>query len=632
VPNCAPHLSRILLGFAVAAGVIATLSCDLPNEIDDPGSQGPAATCFDYGQQLLVVSSIPVGGAGEIAVIDHCAYVAAESLNIIALDAEGQPIEIDGVPIRASRLAAAGEVLCTTLYDRLSIVDATPGHRGEEIGKLSLPFGIQDLSADDRYAYLLSYEHGLWIVDIGDPSAPRISGSVDIPVTVPFPQSANPLAVRGNLACAIFAQELWVIDVSNRSSPQRMGHLAIEEYPEAVAMVDHYAVTLAGRKITVVDIGNPAAPHVVLTTDMSGTYARNIVFAGTRAYVCGGDVVIIDLSRPTSPVVAGRLSGVDARTIAVDGERMFLGRYEGLLVAKLPSTRRPAPLLWVNAQGDAFRTALKPPIACVAGGFRGLWVMDIEGNPGVVARLDFDGAVHDVVCDSAYAYVAAGRSGLAVVEAGVDLPPRVIGQLGLPSESLAIALDGHRAYLAQGDMGLWIADVSDPRAPRVLGSLDTDGAVDLVIRDGRAWIADTFGLVVADVTDPEHPRFRTGIEVPEANALTLEGNDAYVVSERGRLQVIDISAPDAPKLAGYLEFPSAMRDVAIDGDYAYLATEMGLMVADISDPDEPVLVGMAYDGLTSGVLVDEASNRLYVANGNLTVIRRQCDVERGVWR
>jgi len=628
------HERRHILAIALAAGCISVLSCEMPIDLDEqpPGS---TATCIDYGQQLQIASSIPLSSNNhDVEVIDGWVYVASRNLTVIEMDPQGGAAMVKETTVRADRLAASGSTLCATDFDRLLLIDASSAHRGEVLGETSLPFMVRSIAADNSHAYLLTRDRGLWIADISDRSAPQIVGSVDIPAGEYSFDETNAVAVLGNTACAITSTDLWVIDVSDRTSPRRVGHLRMNAlYIRALAMIDHYAVLNVDGDIAVIDI-RPSQPTVVVTTNLARMFVEDMVFDGTRAYLCGDDVVIVDLARPTSPVIAGRLTEVEGRAIATDGELVYVVGRHGLLVAKPPTTRRPTPLMVVNAQGDAFRTALQPPIAFVAGGFRGLWVIDMERTPGVVGRLDFYGWVFDVACDSTYAFLAAGSNGLAVAEGRLDVPPRLVSQLQLPSESRAIVLEDTLAYLAQADLGLWIVDVSDPLTPRLLGSVDTAMAFDLVIRDGRAWIADFgFGLVAADVTDPEHPRIVAGVETESASvrALALDGDYAYLVSEDGRLQLIDISNPGAPKFAGHLEFPSVMRDVAIDGHFAYLATEMGLMVADVSDPMAPTFVGMACEGVAAGVMVDGATNRIFVANGNLTVIRPQCDDQsRGV--
>jgi hypothetical protein len=139
------------------------------------------------------------------------------------------------------------------------------------------------------------------------------------------------------------------------------------------------------------------------------------------------------------------------------------------------------------------------------------------------------------------------------------------------------------------------------------------------------------GLAAVDVSDPRSPRVAAHIVISESRSLALAGDYAYVGSERGILHVVDITIPTAPEIVAKLADLTSISDVAVDGDLAYLASDGGLLVVDVTEPRSPVLVGTADEDRAIGVLVDSETQRIYVANGNLEILRPQCqDAIRGV--
>jgi hypothetical protein len=78
--------------------------------------------------------------------------------------------------------------------------------------------------------------------------------------------------------------------------------------------------------------------------------------------------------------------------------------------------------------------------------------------------------------------------------------------MSLSHVALGVAVSGHHAYVAISWDGLAVVDVSDPTTPHEVGRIDTPyGAANVVVFDGRAYIADQERLWVVDVTDPTRP-------------------------------------------------------------------------------------------------------------------------------
>jgi hypothetical protein len=150
-------------------------------------------------------------------------------------------------------------------------------------------------------------------------------------------------------------------------------------------------------------------------------------------------------------------------------------------------------------------------------------------------------------------YVAAGRSGLILIDATkpADLP--ILSQTDTPGMALDVAADGHYAYLANGLAGLRIFDVTDITRPVEIAIFDTPGSA-------------------ADVT--------------------LEGNTLYLADGEDGLRILDVSIPAKPRELSVYDTPGTVERTFIQGDYAYIADrKKGLTILDIKDKSEPVKVG-----------------------------------------
>ena len=80
--------------------------------------------------------------------------------------------------------------------------------------------------------------------------------------------------------------------------------------------------------------------------------------------------------------------------------------------------------------------------------------------------------VQDIVVEGTYAFAAAGRAGLYILDVSDAAAPKIVGRHSGPSEPAfnrgrRVHLSGKHAYFADGEAGLRIIDVSNPASPHV---------------------------------------------------------------------------------------------------------------------------------------------------------------------
>ena len=158
--------------------------------------------------------------------------------------------------------------------------------------------------------------------------------------------------------------------------------------------------------------------------------ARRITIAGTYAYIlCDRGLVVVDLNNPLKPRIATQIAAPelnDPRGIAIQFRYAFVVDRDGLKVLDVTSLDRPrvVPNAFVPLQ-DARNVYVARTYAYVAAGKQGLAIVDVElpEQPKLDQIFSADGKLNDVrdvkigmVDGSAFAFVADGANGLRVLQ------------------------------------------------------------------------------------------------------------------------------------------------------------------------------------------------------------------------
>jgi hypothetical protein len=247
--------------------------------------------------------------------------------------------------------------------------------------------------------------------------------------------------------------------------------------------------------------------------------------------------------------------------------------------------------------GNSYALALDGSTAFLGVGPR-LVAVDVS-NPSAPKMVGqspaLPGVVRGVALRPPYAYVAAGKGHLRVLDISDLQNIHEAGALEQFQWAMAVLLDGERLYIADNAQGFWIAELTNPVQPGLLGTLQLkQPAVALAVQGNTAYVVNIHGgLVVIDVSDPKQPVLKSELELPQGSAgIALVGNAALIAAGVEGLWVVDISDPARP-VKVYAQKAAWADGIAVDGELAYL-TDMttGLVVFDISDPFNPRQVGV----------------------------------------
>jgi len=229
-------------------------------------------------------------------------------------------------------------------------------------------------------------------------------------------------------------------------------------------------------------------------------------------------------------------------------------------------------------------------------------------TPTALSFVSIPGFANDVAVNGSFAYVAAGSTGLQVVNVGDRSHPSIVASLSLPGNANDVKLLGNLAYVAAGPAGLHVVDVTNPVLPVRLGTLGTNGnALNVVVRGIIAYIANGTNLAIGNVNNPASMTLIGTLPL----AGMIQGLDvdaqrklAVVTAGTNGLYVVDISSPTAPVLLGRASTGDA-RDVEIRGNFAFVADfQNSTTSVDITTPSAPVVLSHIIDPNLGGFLQD----------------------------
>lgn len=220
------------------------------------------------------------------------------------------------------------------------------------------------VAVKDNYAFFGNGNNGLYVLDINNPSSPNqvyfnqppgrfvlesaLSGNylylaaevstglniIDISTPMSASQVGNfPLsgqtqgiAVNSNYAyLANTGSGLYIVNVSNPASPSQVANIATPGGAYGVAVSGNYAyVASQGAGLHIINISNPANPSIVTTYNTPGS-ALKVAMQGNYAIVADNtSLQIIDVSNPTTPVLAGR-SSIPCISVTVRDNYVYAG-------------------------------------------------------------------------------------------------------------------------------------------------------------------------------------------------------------------------------------------------------------------------------------------------------------------
>jgi hypothetical protein len=556
---------------------------------------------------LSLLGSLPVGPQVSRANA-ACTDYAGFPREIAAVDVPGaaRDIVLDGTRAYVAASVAG-----------LQILDVTDPAAMVVLGSVLTPGPALGVSVSGTHAYVAAGDSGLLVVDLSDSAA--IVGRFETP------GHALKVEIRNHLAYVADGQAgLIVLDVSDPHAPQLVGALDTPGYAYDVLVDDRYAYVADGvTGLLIIDILLPSSPRVVGQLDTPG-YAQGLSLVGSIICLADGydsGLCLIDVSDPLSPILTG-LASISAEFVAVaarDGYAYVAAEYYGVFIFDISDPAAPFVTNYVQVGTETLGVAVEGTVAFLAcslffsadaGAIRAIDVT----NPGTPAlgRCALPGSAQDLVLRGDHAFVACGLAGLQALDLTDPIAPRIVGSVSMPYWTWDVALSGDYACVANV-AALRVIDIADPASPQLRGSFDPPGSVRGVdAREAYAFIGTYDGydgyFRVVDISDPGLPTQVAALRLATSvDCVTLDGNYAYVGASNPGFIVVDVSDPVHPFVCGSATHVFQAVKIAVVGGYAYVTTVCGpLCILDISNPAAPQVVEEIYPAGGEGV---------HVANG-----------------
>jgi hypothetical protein len=562
---------------------------------------------------LQLIGDVPDVGQARDVVIDATAgiaYVASSQFGFAVVDLANpdKPSVVSTFnPAFSGERVAVDGPLAVAISDTGMTVLGVSNPRLQPPQELGFLAGIFRAAAvAGETAYLLQTIVGnpatldLIVVDLHNPAAPAVVGRVAVGAA-----SFVDVKVAGPLAfVAAGSAGLRIVDVGNPTAPRIIATAATPGNAAGVDVANGYAYVGASTALVVVDIHNPNAPFVAGSLPIPAT---RVAAANGKVYALAGSFQVVDVSSPTAPTVTGTANSFGAQALDVLGTDVYLASAEsGLYAVNVQNPLAPVVVAHVYNRFDNVGVAVAGQIGVVIAGDGGLKVTDVSHPTAPAVLATMTGSFRGVAMAGSFAYVLQTVPGnpahvdLVILSVSTPSQPTIAGRVTVSAGSASdVKIAGPLAYVAAGTAGLQIVDISSPTSPRIVGSLTTPAAATAVaVGTGYAYVGTGVSILVVDVHTPTHPAL-TGSISTAAIALATANQLIYAI-DGTHLKIVNAATPSVPVLLSATD-SFAAQGFTLVGSWVVLATPAlthsdrngGLYLFDVSDPRSPYPVDQA---------------------------------------
>lgn len=284
---------------------------------------------------IVTVANMPL----DIFISGKLAYLVAEgnfgngSFQILDISNPSDPqvlSEITGISASSIYVAGKFAYLVDNSSNELNIINIAEPSVPSIIETFPLSAGVNSIHVNGPYAAVTSQGQGrLKLINISNPNAPFLIDSVEIGA------DSRTVFMSGSFIYVLDAtnQKLLAISLPEIDEGPIKGEIAIGSSPSGlfVSGIYAYVVDNADNNLKIIDISNSSMLSTVQTFSL-GASATDIFVAGAYAYVGfgNGDVKVIDVEDPNTPVVVTQFSGASFTSAVFNSGRfLYLTDYFG---------------------------------------------------------------------------------------------------------------------------------------------------------------------------------------------------------------------------------------------------------------------------------------------------------------
>src|SRR5260221_1716209 len=301
------------------------------------------------------------------------------------------------------------------------------------------PGNVLDVQARGEYAYAAQGKSGFRVFDIANIDNKGFSERITTAPVSPlgqkfFVSTKDAAAVASPTTLGVDPLRVQLPENEEQTIPPLYGFLYVADREEGLVGIGNPDLKAKSPGVGTLLDGNPGNNFLrrALAFNPDGilTGARRIIVAGNFAYILTGkNLVVVDLQNPLEPKVTSTIGAPSLdgpRGIAVQFRYAFVVDRYGMKVLDVTDLAHPKPIeTGKGALPDSRNIYVARTYAYIAAGGSGLGIIDVE-NPEA-PRLDqvfnANQQMHEVndvkigmVAGSAFAFVADGYNGLRVLQ------------------------------------------------------------------------------------------------------------------------------------------------------------------------------------------------------------------------
>ena len=298
---------------------------------------------------------------------------------------------------------------------------------------------VLDIQERGEYAYAATGKGGFRAYDIANIDNKGFSERM---ITAPVSPVGQRFYAPTKDAQAVASPSTLAVDPlrvqlpENEEQPIHLlyGFLYVADKEEGLVVIGDPNLKAKSPGVGTLLDGNPANNFLkrALAFNPGGvlTGARRITIAGTFAYILTDKaLVVVDLDNPLAPKVTATISAPvlnDPRGIAVQFRYAFVVDREGLKTLDVTDLAQPKPVANALVKlDDARNVYVARTYAYVSAGKQGIAIVDVErpDDPKLDQMFNAEGQLNDVndikvgmVAATAFAFVADGHNGLRILQ------------------------------------------------------------------------------------------------------------------------------------------------------------------------------------------------------------------------
>lgn len=203
--------------------------------------------------------------------------------------------------------------------------------------------------------------------------------------------------------------------------------------------------------------------------------------------------------------------------------------------------------------------------------------------------ITWDKEVQNLVVDESNLYLGIHKLGVFILNLDETHGDQEILPI-IPIVHSRYTIDQGLLFLATKPNGLKIFQLRNNKKPLLISQLqypttieDSSHARDIIINNGYAFIANgNRGLLSIDISNPKQPTIGDALNISgNCSRVALQGNYAYITTDRIKVTVVDISDPLKMKILCTLPRTKA---IALSGNWTYQLNEIGVYINSLPKP------------------------------------------------